>query len=440
MTKLTVRDIEAAIAAQRVSDGKPRKLTADTGLRLRIAPTGTAVWCVLYMIEGREREYRLPEPYGTGKGYCSLATARERAAEIRALARSGIDIQKQIEDARVAAADAQQREREALAARERRLTVRALFERWAELELAGRKDRGAETRRGLEKDVLPSIGNRYADDIRRRDVMDILDTVKARGANRLANRLLSELRQMFGFALVREIVLVDPTFGIKKRDVGGKETERDRVLSEDEIRLLPGRLAAANLLDSTTHAVWVMLSTCCRIGELTGAAKTDIDLRAGVWVLPETKNSKPHTIYLSDCAKRHLQALLASSADPVRLFPSHRIEGTVTPKSITKQLHDRQRGKEKTNGTKLTNALMLPGGNWTPHDLRRTGATLMGELGVRPDVIEKCLNHLDENRMRRVYQRAVKKEEQMEAWRKLGDRLDLLTRVDAHNVTILKSA
>ncbi|MFM0125937.1 hypothetical protein P0D73_45160 [Paraburkholderia sp. RL18-101-BIB-B] len=64
----------------------------------------------------------------------------------------------------------------------------------------------------------------------------------------------------------------------------------------------------------------------------------------------------------------------------------------------------------------------------------------MGELGVRPDVIEKCLNHLDENRMRRVYQRAVKKEEQMEAWRKLGDRLDLLTRVDADNVTILKSA
>ncbi|MFM0125938.1 integrase arm-type DNA-binding domain-containing protein [Paraburkholderia sp. RL18-101-BIB-B] len=356
MTKLTVRDIEAAIAAQRVSDGKPRKLTADTGLRLRIAPTGTAVWCVLYMIEGREREYRLPEPYGTGKGHCSLATARERAAEIRALARSGIDIQKQIEDARVAAADALQREREALAARERRLTVRALFERWAELELVGRKDRGAETRRGLEKDVLPSIGNRYADDIRRRDVMDILDTVKARGANRLANRLLSELRQMFGFALVREIVLVDPTFGIKKSDVGGKETERDRV-----IRLLPGRLAAANLLDSTTHAVWVMLSTRCRIGELTGAAKADIDLRAGVWVLPETKNRKPHTIYLSDCAKRHLQALLASSADPVRLFPSHRIEGTVTPKSITKQLHDRQRGKEKTNGTKLTNTLMPAG-------------------------------------------------------------------------------
>jgi hypothetical protein len=64
----------------------------------------------------------------------------------------------------------------------------------------------------------------------------------------------------------------------------------------------------------------------------------------------------------------------------------------------------------------------------------------MGELGVRPDVIEKCLNHLDENRMRRIYQRAVKKEEQIEAWRKLGDRLDLLSRLDAGDVAILRSA
>jgi integrase len=440
MTKLTVRDIEAAIAAQRADGTKPRKLTADTGLRLHIAATGRAVWCVLYMIDGREREYRLPEPYGSGKGFCSLAGARERAAEIRALARSGLDIQKQIEDARTAADRAAQSERETQAALERRLTVRALFERWSSLELANRKDGGAETRRGLEKDVLPTIGERYAEDIKRRDVMDILDGVKARGANRLANRLLSEMRQMFGFALVREIVPSDPTFGIKKRDVGGKEVERDRLLSEDELRLLPGRLAAANLLASTIHAVWVMLATCCRIGELIGAAKSDIDLKAGIWVLPDTKNSKSHTIYLSDFAKSHLQALLALSTDPVQLFPSNRVDGAVTPKSITKQLHDRQRGKEKTNGTKLTDALTLPGGNWTPHDLRRTGATLMGELGVRPDVIEKCLNHLDENRMRRIYQRAVKKEEQIEAWCKLGDRLDLLTRQDVRNVAILKSA
>jgi integrase len=151
-------------------------------------------------------------------------------------------------------------------------------------------------------------------------------------------------------------------------------------LAENEVRLLRSRLAAANLLDSTIHAVWVMLATCCRIGELTSATRAAIDLREGTWTLPDTKNGKPHTIYLSEFAKSHLQALLALSNDPVQLFPSHRVDGAVTPKSITKQFYDRQRGKAKTNGTRLTDALTLPGGNWTPHDLRRTSATFMGEL------------------------------------------------------------
>jgi len=102
MTKLTVPDIEAAIATQRASGTKPRKLTADRGQRLHISASGRAVWCVLYMINDREREYRLPEPYGPGKGQCSLAMARERAAEIRALARSGIDFQQQLADERAA--------------------------------------------------------------------------------------------------------------------------------------------------------------------------------------------------------------------------------------------------------------------------------------------------------------------------------------------------
>lgn len=440
MSKLTVRDIETAISTQRASGTKPRKLTADRGLRLHISPRGRAIWCVLYMIDGREREYRLPEPYGLGKGQCSLASARERAAQIRALARNGVDFQRQLSDERAAAERTRQAEQETQAVLAGRVTVRDLFERWYTLDLSSRKDGGAETRRGIEKDVMPAIGGRYAEEIKRRDVMDILDNLKARGANRLANRLLAEIRQMFSFALVRDIVSTDPTYGIKKRDVGGKETERDRVLSEPEIRMLPGRLAAANLLASTEHAVWVMLSTCCRIGELVEAVKADIDLVAGTWELRDTKNGKPHTVYLSDFAKLHMQALIALSNDALRLFPSSRTEGAVTPKSITKQLHDRQRGKSKTNGTQRTTALVLLSGPWTPHDLRRTGATLMGELGVRPDVIEKCLNHLDENRMRRIYQRAVKKEEQIEAWRKLGDRLDLLTGRVADNVTILKSA
>jgi integrase len=82
------------------------------------------------------------------------------------------------------------------------------------------------------------------------------------------------------------------------------------------------------------------------------------------------------------------------------------------------------------------NALELPDEKWTPHDLRRTGATMMGMLGVRPDVIEKCLNHVEKNKVVRIYQRQKLETEQAEAWCLLGDRLDLLCRRDSENVIV----
>ena len=83
--------------------------------------------------------------------------------------------------------------------------------------------------------------------------------------------------------------------------------------------------------------------------------------------------------------------------------------------------------KSPCRGSPLVEALILPGGKWTAHDLRRTGSTIMAELGVRPDVIERCLNHTEQDRMKRIYQRHSYHEEMREAWRLLGDRLTLLT-------------
>ena len=88
------------------------------------------------------------------------------------------------------------------------------------------------------------------------------------------------------------------------------------------------------------------------------------------------------------------------------------------------------------NRSKLTDALILPRGKWTPHDLRRTGATLMGGLGVRPDVIEKCLNHVEQNALVRIYQRQSLEAEQREAWRLLGERLALLLEKPDNVVTM----
>jgi integrase len=113
-------------------------------------------------------------------------------------------------------------------------------------------------------------------------------------------------------------------------------------------------------------------------------------------------------------------------------------------KSLAKQLSDRQRTDEgrMSGRSKSVSALVLPGGRWTPHDLRRTAASLMAGLGFSGDVIDECLNHQIESRVRRTYIRDRREADQVRAFDALGDRLAELVELaaPASNVTRLKAA
>ena len=85
--------------------------------------------------------------------------------------------------------------------------------------------------------------------------------------------------------------------------------------------------------------------------------------------------------------------------------------------------------------SKDVDALVLPRGKWTPHDLRRTAATTMVELGALPDVVEKCLNHAEVGKVKRIYQRAQYEGPMREAWRLLGTRLARLQGMADGSVT-----
>ena len=171
-----------------------------------------------------------------------------------------------------------------------------------------------------------------------------------------------------------------------------------------------------------------MLSTCCRVGELSQALWEQVDLDKGEWFIPagNSKNAKNHTVFLSDFARLQFKELQAISASDIYCLPSRDGKTHVGLKSITKQINDRVRKTPLENRSSATGTLLLPGGGWTPHDLRRTGATMMGDLGVVGDVIDRCLNHVEQNKLKRTYQRHELKAEQCNAWRVLGDRLSLL--------------
>ena len=124
------------------------------------------------------------------------------------------------------------------------------------------------------------------------------------------------------------------------------------------------------------------------------------------------------------------------------VFPASSLDGPVCPKTVTKQVADRQRSDNApmSGRSKQTDSLALVGGQWRPHDLRRTGATLMAELGVLPDVIEKCLNHTEQTKVKRIYQRAQYETPMREAWQRLGDRLALLANKPGNVVTLVRAA
>ena len=471
MGKLTVRAIESAkgrIEGYLLADGE--------SLYLRVAPGGAKTWCVRYMLDGKERQYTLPRPFGlrTDAGHLSLEDARHEAAAIRAKARQGVDHRREQQQKRKDEDAVRERERAAS------LTVQNLFDAWI-TDGVHHKDGNKELRRRMEKDVIATLGSRELRTIVESDILYILRAIVERGAKRTALMVRDNCKQMFDWALARlpwkRLIELNPAGAIDDvmlvgRDyIEGEDTRplADKEVSElrDKIQALRDayqmahvkRVAPQSLEIRTELAIWIMLSTCCRVGEIARAKRTDVDLDAGTWIVPppHSKNADPLTVYLSDFALRQFKALLALESDSEYLFP-HSADPSryADVKSITKQVYDRQLGKSGRTPLKnrakaeAANALLLSGGGWTPHDLRRTASTIMESLGVLPAVIDRCLNHREQSdggkrisgskaKLRRTYQRYDYAREKREAWRLLGERLDLLTRRDTENVIVLKA-
>lgn len=466
------------LALKPADDG--RTIAMGDGLRGTVragADNSVSVYVTLrYRFNGKTREpaigtWRSKDGKSTGT---SLKALRDEADRIRGLVKSGIDPveQAQLDRQRVAAqADAdrlkieadrqeavlvQQQRLQVLAEQQARLTVKGLFKQWKRLELVKRDDKGTEAERSFTADVFPLIGDMAAADVKKAHVQEVLDNIKARATEtqnmvRTAKKTLSDLRQMFGFALDRDYIEADPTARIKKAKIG-KDVERDRVLSEAELIDLLQKLPNAGLAATSQVALMLQLSTLARIGEVLSAKWEHVDFERRTWTLPETKNDMRHEIGLNDFALRHLRKLKAITGLTPWLFPAARAKqgqpdfaNHVCEKTVSKQVGDRQRpgGVPMSGRSKHVDALVLLGGRWTPHDLRRTGATMMVELGALPEVADRCMNHKQTEKMRRIYIRAVHEAPMREAWRLLGKRLELLearAKGKADNVVTLKTA
>lgn len=467
MRTMTVKSLDAA---------RPRKteykLTVERGLYLRVAPDGVKTWLVRYSVGGQQRQLRLPKPYGFGDGLLTLADARAENARLQAMARSGIDPHEE-KRLRLAQESARVQADKAASA-----TFREMFDAWVQ-DGVRRSDGNAEIRRSFEKDVLPPLGDKQVRYLTEHDLRNVLRAMVARGVNRMAVRVYRDIRQMFEWAERRkpwrglmvdgnpaDLVEIDK---IVAQDYDMSE-ERDRVLNEDEIRELRDvfdamdrkyresrdkRRSTRTFLHQHQVALWISLGTLCRMGELLMAEWCHVDLERGEWFIPKenVKGSRgkkqDHLVFLSPFALGQFRSLHRLSGTSRWCFPG-RVAGdadrTLSPrrrdadadaekhvnvKAVSRQVGDRQvmfKARKPLNKRRHDDSLVLSAGRngeWTPHDLRRTGATMMQALGVLPDVIDRCQNHvLKGSRVRRHYLHHDYACEKRDAWIQLGTRLE----------------
>lgn len=427
LTDKALRALKPTDTEQTIGDGG--------GLWVRVLPHnkgGTVNFYYRFEFHGKERRYNCGTYPAT-----SLAQARENRNQARAQVKQGIDPVLKEQQDRLARTSAQ-----AMESMEK--TVSDLFDDWKRVYLsAHRKDGGAEVEAAIRHDVLPVIGNMKAKDVKLPHVVDVIDKILARGARRKANAVLSLTRQMFRHGMGRGIVETDPTLALSKKHAGGKEIPVDRNLSLDEIRELRQKLAESDLLPKYQAAIWLLLATGVRVGELVKARWQHLDMQKKLWTIPaeNSKNGRPHIVHLSSFALKQLSLLKQGNdgpyvmaggaprkgrsktplaADELRHFP-------MCDKTISKSIRDRIRAEPLNRRSKAVASLLLKNGEWSPHDLRRTMASRMGDLGIPPHVIERCLNHIQQGIVG-VYQRQEYMEERKDAFTRWGNQLTIILR------------
>jgi len=316
---------------------------------MRVTSTGHRSWMCLYRYKGEKRRYTIGTYPQLG-----LADARERAKEILRRAAKGED-----------PASEKKRERKAE-------TFRELATLYLEHHAKAKKRTWRADHNIVHKDLIPRFGSRKAGEIARRDMLDMLRAIKARGAPIQANRTLEIARKLFNWAIGEELVEHNPCDHIGKLS---PENQRTRVLSPEEIRALWAALDTRSPL--VAGAYRLLLATGQRSIEVLGAKREEIGAD-GWWTIPagRVKNKTEHRVWLNEPARRALAAIEPHNCESPYLFPS-RDGGHV-------------RWIQKTHG-RLRKASGLS--DFTIHDLRRTAASCMAAGGISRLTIAKVLNH-----------------------------------------------
>jgi len=406
---LTVKAIEALkpkATRQEIADG------GLPGLYIIVQPSGAMSWAIRYRFDGKPRKHTI----GSYPAY-GLAQAREEASKALRVVSEGGD-------------PAAEKVARKAAKKESGTLVNDVLDDFVKrhVEKKNKPNTIRESKRIIEKEIRPKWGKREIASIRRTEVMKLIDDTADR-APILANRLLALLRKFFAWCAERDILEMSPMQ--RKIQAPAPEKSRDRILSDDEIRLLWMACDKEGWPFGTLAKL--LLLTGQRRAEVAQAKRREFETSGNdqVWKIPDprSKNKREHFVPLSGPALATMREipeveseylLTTTGKTPISGFSKGK-------KAIDAEMLAIARKEAAERGEEPDTVKLEP---WTLHDLRRTAASGMARLGVPVHVVEAVLNHQSGTikGVARVYNRYEYAEEKREALTAWAGLLEQITR------------
>ena len=395
-TPLSDKEVKAAKPKE-----KMYKLFDGGGLYLEVPVKQSKRWRIKYRFGGKEKTLSL----GTYPNV-SLKAARIKREKIKQLLDTGIDPSQQRKE---------KKEQEIQTLEESENS----FEKSAKLYIEHlRPERNkkywSSVESAFERDINPIIGSKNINDVKAKDIIDVLNHIQSRGAIETAHRLFTQISSVFRYAVSYSYAERNPCSDMDKSHILKQVNTNHYATITDNEQI--GKLLYDINKYSGAYTVRMALRfapyVAVRPYNLRYARWKDIDFESKLWRIPaeEMKIKQEHLVALTDTMLNILTEIKNFSGDGEYIFPSDRhpnkpFSDTTFNKALTRMGYD---------SSKLVT-----------HGFRAMFSTVSNEQsGFRSEVIEVQLAHKIGNAVSRAYNRALYLEERKELMQWWSDYLD----------------
>jgi integrase len=360
LTPIAIANLKPRAGRYEVPDRK------CSGLYLAVSPSGRKGFVFRYRRPrvGKAAKLTIGEWFEGPKGAkqpepvlgnpVSLAAARELAAKAQRRLKERIDPGEEALEAKRVSQDAEGN------------TLRRVAEQYLALE-APKLRTGDQRRDTFQRLIYPVLGGDPIADIRRGDIMKLLDKVEAGSGPRMADEVLVALSRLFNWYAVRDETFRSPLVRGMRRAAPAHERARTRILSDDELSAVWGA-ALAMAAPSGAFIRFLLLSTARR-SEAAGMRWSELEGQD--WLLPKARNKVKQDLIrpLAPAALAVVSSLPRTGDLVFAGMPSFaRLKVDIDERSGVR--------------------------DWVLHDLRRTGRSLLSRAGINADHAERCLGHV----------------------------------------------